>query len=258
MMDRVVSLAPSATSIIQALGVDDRLVGATDHGDHDAPTVGGWLQPDLDRVDQLDPDLVVTTDGLQSTVVEQLTDRGYDPLHLSPRTLPDVYRSIERLGAVLAVEETADAVAADMRSELTRLRETSAGGTRPVVYCEEWSEPPMAAGNWVPELVEIAGGAYPFRAPGERSATVDRATVERHRPEHVIVHVCGRSETVDREDVLDRDWEIPAIEQGNIWVVDDRLLNQPAPTLVEGARTLRNCIQGIAPRRSESTPATEP
>ncbi|SNR40346.1 helical backbone metal receptor [Halorubrum vacuolatum] len=243
---RVVSLAPSATATLNALDAADLLVGITHHcttgsgagAAHDTePTaVGGWITPDLDRVAELDPDLVCTSDGLQADIAADCRERGWRVSHAEPTTLADVLDRFADLAGTIG----RDAAGATLVADATRRLETVAaavdGSTapRPVVYCEEWSDPPMAAGNWVPDAVRAAGGRYPFVEAGERSREVDPSTVEAADPDHVVLHVCGHGDRVDPATVNERGWAIDA----PVHVLDDSLLNQPSPALIDGIERL--------------------
>jgi iron complex transport system substrate-binding protein len=239
---RVVSLAPSVTATLDVMGAADRLVGATTHCDVDRPVVGGWLTPDYDRVADRDPDLVCTCDALQADVRDELRDRGHRVRHFDPATLPDVVETFEALGAAVGRPDAGEALADRARERLARVRARvpDARADRPVVYCEEWSDPPMAAGNWVPEAVETAGGRYPFVAPGERSRRVDADEVPDADPDHVVLHVCGRGTRADAAAVRDR-WDVTA----PVHVVDDSLLNQPSPALIRGVERLAELLHGV-------------
>jgi iron complex transport system substrate-binding protein len=239
-IERVVSLAPSATETLHALGASDRLVGVTHHCEDDAPAVGGWLNPDYEAVAECDPDLVLTADDLQADIAADFRERGHEVVHAAPATLDEVVESFADVGGAVGHPDEGEALARRARNRLDRVDRVvpDVDAERPVVYCEEWSEPPMAAGNWVPEAVEAAGGRYPFVSPGERSREVSVAEVETADPEHVVLHVCGHGDRTDPETVTERDWNLPAIERGNVHVLDDSLLNQPSPRLVEGIETL--------------------
>lgn len=240
--ERVVSLAPSATETLQALGATDLLVGATHHCEVDVPPVGGWLNPDYDAVADRNPDLVLTADGLQADIADDLRARGHEVFHAAPDTLDEVLASFSDLGAAVGLADEGRALSERARNRLDRVQRLVDDSHVPVVYCEEWSDPPMAAGNWVPDAVEVAGGRYPFVAPGERSREVSLAEVEAAAPEYVVLHVCGHGEGADPETVIQRDWSLPAIERGNVHVVDDSMLNQPSPRLVEGVETLASIL----------------
>ncbi|MYL18032.1 ABC transporter substrate-binding protein [Halorubrum terrestre] len=243
---RVVSLAPSATATVAALGGADRLVGVTAHCDladepnagsahgEESPTVvGGWLNPDLDRVVELDPDVVLTSDALQSDLADACREHGLDVAHREPATLDDAVDGFAARGRDVGRPEAGERLAADARGRLDRVADAVADRPRPTVYCEEWSDPPMAAGNWVPDAVCAAGGRYPFVDAGERSREVDPAAVERADPDRVVVHVCGHGDRVDPATVGERDWV-----DAPVHVIDDSLLNQPSPALLEGVERL--------------------
>jgi len=240
MPSRIVSLAPSATATLAALGVDDRIVGVTAHCDLDRPVVGGWLNPDYAELAELSPDLVCTSDGLQGEIRDELRDRGYDVFHHEPSRLDDVLAGFESLAEAAGCPAAGVDLRADAERRLAAVDEQvdhalAAGDRqRPVVYCEEWSEPPMAAGNWVPDAVAAAGGRYPFVDPGERSQEVDEATVTEADPDHAVLHICGTGDQVPTSRLTDRGWNLGA----SVHVVDDSLLNQPSPRLVDGIELL--------------------
>ena len=242
---RVVSLAPSATATVTALGAAELLVGVTHHcdrsadigsahGDESPTAVGGWLNPDLDRVADLDPDVVLTSDGLQSDLAEDCRERGFDVRHRAPATLDEAVETFAARGADVGRPAAGERLAADSRRRLDDVASAVEARPRPTVYCEEWSDPPMAAGNWVPDAVRAAGGRYPFVDPGERSREVDLDEVAAADPDHVVVHVCGHGDRIDPATVASRDWAVDA----PVHVIDDSLLNQPSPALLDGVERL--------------------
>jgi len=240
-----VSLAPSATATLRALGAGDRLVATTDHCPGSAESVGGWLSPDLEQVAALDPDTVLTADPLQSELRDRLRARGFEVVHTEPRTLGDVYDAVETLAGAVGEPERGVRLATHMRERVDAVRD-AVPDERPVVYCEEWPDPPMAAGNWVPDAVRAAGGSYPFLDPGERSREVSGEAVVDAAPEHAVLHYCGEGDDSEPEQFRER-WEIDP----ETHVFHDDLLNQPSPKLVEGIEALAAAIHGIeTPERS--------
>lgn len=244
---RLVSLAPSATATLAAMDAGDGLVGATFHCDLDAvdtvaepERVGGWLNPDYDRVAALDPDLVLTSDPLQRETRDQLEDRGLPVYHREPGTLEDAIEGFANLGEMVGKTDAGEALAADSRERLEQVEAAVADEPTPTVYCEEWSDPPMVAGNWVPEAVEAAGGEYPFVEPGARSREVSAEEVDAANPDHVVLHLCGHGETVDPETFRERGWAPDAA----VHVVDDATLNQPSPLLLDGIERLATVFHG--------------
>ncbi|XVH30624.1 cobalamin-binding protein [Haloferacaceae archaeon DSL9] len=231
---RIASLAPSATATLVALGAAAQLVGVTAQCELDRPVVGGWLNPDLDRLEAMDPDLVCTSDPLQAEIAAELRAAGHRVHHSEPATLAEILETFRELGTVAGRPNSGDRLVSTTRERLDAVDARVADRPRPVVYCEEWSDPPMVAGNWVPDAVRAAGGRYPFVESGARSREVDREAVERADPEHAVLHICGFGERVDPSRIADRDWAIdPAVH-----VVDDSLLNQPSPRLIDGVEEL--------------------
>ncbi|MFB6195852.1 MAG: helical backbone metal receptor [Haloplanus sp.] len=243
---RIVSLAPAATATLRELGATDRLVGITtpcrrelDDRDADPAVLGGWLTPDLDRLESLDPDLVCTGDALQADVRDAIRDRGLTVHHADARTLDDAIEGFAALGRAVGRPDAGERLATRCRERLDRLRDrVPAADPRPTVYCEEWGDPPMAAGNWVPEVIAAVGGEYPFVDPGERSRVVTREDVEAAAPDHVVLHHCGQGASADPATVTDRGWNVDAA----VHVVDDALLNQPSPNLIAGAERLADLL----------------
>lgn len=249
MPQRVVSLAPSATETMRYFDVQDRLVATTDHCDGPEPTVGGWLTPDVDTVAAMEPDLLLTSDPLQRDLVDELRADGYSVTHCEPRTLPDVFATMQTIGDVLEIPERAERHVATLRDRLERVQAAVGEQGRPTVYCEEWGEPPMAAGNWVPDAVDAAGGHYPFLDPGERSREVSPDRVAAAAPDHVILHHCGAGPHGDPAVLEERDW---SLQGATVTVLDDSLLNQPSPKLIEGIERLAKILH--PPCMLDSTP----
>lgn len=240
----LVSLAPSNTEIIYSLGLQDRLEATTSLCDYpeearEKKSIGGWTSGiDFEKIREMEPDIVVTSDSLQDKAVEQL--EGLEVLHLTPQTLEEVYRSIEKMGERLDAEEEAEEIVEEMREGLEDIEVEG----NPRVYCEEWMDPPMASGNWIPGLINKIEGKS-FLEEGERSREFDLEDLKKFDPEYIFLNVCGAGENIDTKEVMERpEWrDITAVEKGNVFVIDDALLNRPGPRLVEGARKMAEFIE---------------
>lgn len=243
--DRIVSLAPSNTEILYELGAGERVVGRTALCDHPPaartlPVVGGWTNPDVEAVREHDPDLVLASDALQDGAVERCRGVGMRVKQVTPTTLTGVCNSIKQIGEWTGAEEAAFRCVERMNDRLRDL--PSLGDAR--VYTEEWADPPMAGGNWIPGLLE-ALGCEPFLDPGERSRAVEAGAVQAFDPEHIVLHYCGYGASPDPDRLAERDgWgDLRAVRAGNVHVVDDALLNRPGPRLVEGAERLSSLLE---------------
>ncbi|KAB1189128.1 MULTISPECIES: helical backbone metal receptor [Haloferax] len=235
---RVVSLAPSATAILDAAGLASRIVGTTVHSPLERPTVGGWLNPDFERIAALDPDVLCTCDDLQAEIADEARARGFDVCHVEPATLDEVFETFPVICAVAGDERAGTTLAEDCRDHIDRVAAAVGDRPRPTVYCEEWADPPMAAGNWVPDVVRAAGGSYPFLDAGERSREITAETVAAADPDFVVLHPCGKGERGDPEAFETRQWDVDAA----VHAVDDSLLNQPSPALLGGVDRLARCF----------------
>lgn len=228
---RIVSLLPSTTEILFAVGAGDDVVGVTFECDHPAEardrtivsstSMPAGLSPveidayvaaavargeDLYRLDAgalagLDADLVVTQDlcavcAVDVTVVDDaLAHLGCtaDVLTFDPHTVSEVLESIVTLGSAVGRGPAAEELVADLRARLDVVRRQVAArtGPRPRVVVLEWTDPPYAPGHWIPEMVELAGGDCVLGAAGEKSTRVPWAAVEGARPDVVVVAPCG-------------------------------------------------------------------
>ncbi len=241
---KIVSLAPSNTEIIYILGLQDCLEATTSICDYpeearEKKSIGGWTSGiDFEKIREMEPDIVVTSDSLQNKAVKQL--EGLEVLHLTPQTLEEVYRSIEKMGESFSRDAKAEKVTEEMREGLEDIEVEG----NPRVYCEEWMDPPMASGNWIPGLVKRIGGEY-FLEEGERSREFDLEDLKKFDPEYIFLNVCGAGENIDTSEVLERpEWQdITAVKEGNVFAIDDALLNRPGPRLVEGARKMSELIE---------------
>lgn len=223
------SLLPSTTEILFAIGAGEDVVGVTFECDFppearerrivstsampdgltpaeiDAYVVGAVARGEdlyhlaADALAELDADLVVTQDLCAvcavdvSVVDDALSYLGCraDVLTIDPHTLDEVFASIEVLGRATGREAEATALVAAQRDRLEAVRARVAGRERPRVMLLEWTDPPYAPGHWVPEMVEAAGGDCLLGKPGARSERVLWESVHEARPDVVVVAPCG-------------------------------------------------------------------
>lgn len=246
---RILSLAPSNTEILYALGLDSRIVGVTRYCDYppsarEKPQAGGWLDIRMDKVAELKPDLILTSTFVQDKVKEKLESEGYEVFHVDPITLEDVLQSIIGVGIKVEAEENASALVKKMRADISAVEErTKSFRLKPKIYAEEWHKPPTVCGNWIPDLLEAAGAAG-LCEKGIHSRAVGNDEVINFNPDIIIVTWCGFGERAKLQWVVERKgWnEIKAVKENNIHVVDDSLLNRPGPRLVEGLKMLEKIV----------------
>lgn len=253
MAKEIISLSPSFSTTLDALGYTDNLIGVTKHDailDKNGKlieSVGGWLTPDLDRIDELEPDVVLTTDQLQRNICSELRERGHEVFHKEPETINETKQTIRELGERIDEEDKTEKLLKQMNRRFQDVYNYVTGQqSTPVVYCEEWANPPMAGGNWVPEVVINAGGQYPFCDPAERSREVSKDEVVEAGPELIVIHHCGTGNESAPETVNNR-WNMDV----NSIVLDDSLMNQPSPNLVFAVERLAEELHDYNPPKQE-------
>lgn len=221
---------------------------------------------DADLLAALRPDLIVTQAQCDVCAVSLASVQGVVAarpelshtrvLALNPRSLGEVFADIEQIGAAAGASEASRAYADALRARVEAVRATvrqEPCSPRPRVAVIEWVEPLMAAGNWTPELVEIAGGDYGLATAGH-SPYVSWDEIVAFAPEALVIAPCGfdlaRSELEAERLTRLPGWrQLPAVAQKNASVIDgDAYLNRPGPRLVESLELLHALIHHqIAP-----------
>jgi iron complex transport system substrate-binding protein len=228
---RIVSLLPSATETICALGLEDQLVGVTHECDYprsvlDLPKVTRTLIPadassveidhrvrerlessralyslDMEALDELRPDLIVTQALCDVCAVAEDEVRAAacalpgrpDVINLEPMTLTEVFAAIRQVATATGTSRRADDVIERLTARVLAVEARSAGLDRPRVALLEWIDPPFSCGHWSPELVRLAGGMEGLGREGQPSRTLSWEEVLRWRPEVVLIACCGFS-----------------------------------------------------------------
>ena len=276
---RLVSLLPSATEIVYALGLGDDLVGVTFECDEPPAArsektivVGGrdtrGMTPrEIDSYVRaqlaagadlytlharalagLRPDLILTQDlcrvcALPSGHVDEAL--GYlgcqaDVLSLDPHSLGEVLRSILEVGRRTGVPDRAARLVDDLRARLTRVSAAVAGRRRPRIAVVEWVDPPFTAGHWIPDLVSAAGGQPVAAQPGVPSVATSWAAIAAAAPELVVVAPCGYHLPGAIEQARSAARALPGLP---VWAIDaDGIVVRPGPRLVDGVEAIASIV----------------
>jgi iron complex transport system substrate-binding protein len=236
---RVVSLVPSVTEVILAIGAEDRLVGRTDYDVGSAlaalPSVGGGLGPNLEALAALEPDLVIRFGGDSDRVTpERLDDLGVAHLAVRPDRIDDLWTILDQVGAVLALGQRTDSLRRLLADGLDRIALEVAGRPPVRVAYLMGGSPPWTAGEgtYIDELITLAGGTNVLADVGGLYGAVSPEVVAT-RPVDVILLADGAD--IDRR-LLD----------GRTVRTLSEVVQLPGPRIVEAAREVVRAVHGEA------------
>ncbi len=288
MSHRIVTLLPSATEIVCALGFESELVGRSHECDF-PPSVkrlpaltepkfnpeGSSAEIDarvktivrealsVYRVDaaklgELRPDAIVTQSQCEVCAVNQAdvdaavaewTGTRPKVVSLAPYSLADVFTDMQRVAAALGAPERGDKLVHDLQIRVDEVREVATAlRNKPTVACIEWIEPMMAAGNWMPQLVQIAGGTNLFGKAGEHSPWMKFEELAAADPEVIVIAPCGFGIPRASEELhllqKQNGWkQIRAVREGRVFLADgNQYFNRPGPRIVESLQILAELI----------------
>jgi iron complex transport system substrate-binding protein len=285
---RIISLIASATEIVAALGFEDQLVGRSHECDYpptvehlpacsrpridvrgtsreidervksvvrDALSV---YEVDVEQLDRLAPTLIVTQTQCEvcavslqdvETAVCRMVGSRPRIISLEPNSLVDVWTDIRRVAEALGAQTRAELLIERLQLQLAELEARTGPLTkRPTIACIEWIDPLMAAGNWVPELVDIAGGVNLFGDAGRHSPWMTWDDLVSRDPDVIAIMPCGFDIERSRSEmpVLTSRPEWPrlkAVRAGRVYLTDgNQYFNRPGPRLVESAEILAELL----------------
>lgn len=288
MTNRIVSLIPSATEILAVLGLTDQIVGRSHECDyppqvshlpvctqpkfnpegssleiHDRvtnllQTALSVYQVKVDVLEQLKPTHILTQAQCEVCAVSlgdvekaaaTLIHSHPQLISLQPNLLTDVWDDIQRVATVLGVESEPVVTELQLRVKACEEKVQSLPmSTRPTVACIEWTEPLMAAGNWIPELVTLAGGQSAFGVVGQHSPWLKWDELTSADPSIIIIMPCGfdLQRTRQEADQLSRhpNWSsLSAVKTGKVYVTDgNSYFNRPGPRLVDSLEILAEIL----------------
>jgi iron complex transport system substrate-binding protein len=258
---RIVCLTEETTETLYLLGEDWRIVGISGftvrppRARREKPRVSAFTSAKIDRILELEPDLVLGFSDLQADIAAQLIRQGIDVHVFNQRSVAEILRVIRTVGGLIGCEAKAAALAAELERGLAEIRSAATGLTRrPRVYFEEWDSPQISAIRWVSELIGIAGGDDVFpelsRQPlGRDRIIADPHEVPRRAPDLIFGSWCGKK--FSPRSVAARDgWaDVPAVRDGQLHEVKSSIILQPGPAaLTDGVRELHRAITAWASR----------
>ncbi len=281
---RIVSLLPSATEIVAALGLGPYLVGRSHECDFPESVAAlpacsrakvntgagsgaidtevksllekglSLYEIDLARLKELKPTHIITQAQCEVCAVTvnevEQAAQGLLPsqpkvISLAPKRFADLWADMAQVAQAFNAFEEAKPVIKEFKLRCVAVIEKAClVKTRPKVACIEWLEPLMAAGNWVPEMVELAGGVSLFGEAGKHSPWINWSVVQEHDPEIILVMPCGFDLERTRAEVnaliKQPHWnDLQAVKNGKVFMIDgNSYFNRPGPRLVDSLEML--------------------
>jgi iron complex transport system substrate-binding protein len=256
--ERIVSLAPSNTEILFALGAGDRVVGVTDYCNYppevvekkkmgEVQTVGGYSTVNIERVLALNPDLVVASYGNGLDTIETLRNLGLNVIAFDPKNITDVMRDIILIGVATGNYEKAKEVVEEMATRIEAVKLNVSGKEKVRVAHIIWHDPIWVSGKntFVNEVIELAGGENVFDFDGWKIVSVEDLIAA--NPDVILVSSgsgMGGGRDVVYEWVIqdERLKTIKAVKNGRVYIVDADIISRPSYRLVEAVEIIAKML----------------
>ena len=251
---RIISLAPSNTEIMFALGLQDRLVAVTDYCDYppeakDKPSVGGFNTPNIEEIIALSPDLILATSIHEKRVIPQLEAKGMTVFTLTAKTLDKTLAAITLVGKVTRKGEEASRLVAEMEERIKVIIDKTDSlrrEQRPRVFYLTWHDPLMTSGpgTLLDELIQKTGGMNIFpEITGSKS--VDLEILVARDPQVMIAGIgmgSGEDQSFHYLETESRLQNTEARKNGRIYGIDMDLSGRAGPRIVDGLEQFARCI----------------
>jgi iron complex transport system substrate-binding protein len=287
-VQKIISLLPAATEIVCALGLEDSLIGRSHECDFPAsvkllPVCSDANIPDnlgsaaidqkvkellydalsiytvnREKIKELAPDVVITQAQCEVCAVslkeveealENYLDKEARIISLQPNQLSDVFEDIRKVASALNVTQSGERLIEDLTERVDIIRhKLKFIDTKPTVACIEWLEPLMVSGNWVPEMVSIAGGTSILAEAGKHSPFVKWEDIQQSDPDIILVMPCGFSveRTMKEIDLLLQRpgfAELKAVKNNRLYIADgNQYFNRSGPRIVDSIEILAEII----------------
>ncbi|GIU13882.1 cobalamin-binding protein [Shewanella sp. MBTL60-007] len=240
---RIVALSPHSVEMLYAIGAGESIVATTDHADFPEaalaiPRIGGYYGIQIERVLELEPDLVVVWgSGNKAEDIERIKELGFRVFDSNPQTLEAVADELESLGELTGHQVQAAKVAADYREKLKQLRIDNAAKSEVSVFYQLWSTPLMtvAKNSWIQQIIAVCHGDNVFVDAASDYPQVSLETVVLKQPEVIL-------QSQDEGNIVGVNWskwaEIPAVKNGHIYQLNADLLHRAAPRALLGVEEL--------------------
>lgn len=253
--ERIVSLAPSNTEILAALGLLDRLAGVTDVCDYppevkNIPRIGGYSSISTEKVAAARPDLVVASDITPQETVNRLRELGLSVVVVSPHTIADMIRDIGMIGTLTGAEDRAEDLAGNLSARLAAIAAEGTGSRRPAIAHVVWNDPLYVSGSDTlqDDVIGRAGGINAFAGKaGWGTVTLEEFLMK--NPDIIVVSGGGGMDNGSRDVILEDFMENPhyaslsAVKNHRVYAVDADVISRAGPRIVDAAEQVAAIVR---------------
>lgn len=254
---RIVCMTEETTETLYLLGEQDRIVGISGftvrppEARKEKPKVSAFTSAKIDKILELEPDLVLGFSDLQADIAAELIRKGVEVHVFNHRSVEEILNMMVQLASLVGRGEDMLQWVADWEDKAATIRANLPPETeRPKVYFEEWDDPLISGIRWVSELIELAGGRDTFsdnakESLGKNRIIADPMEVVRREPDIIIASWCGKKFRPEKV-AARRGWDdVPAVRDKQIFEIKSALILQPGPAaLTDGLSELRRIIGG--------------
>ncbi len=247
---RIIALSPHGVEMLFAIGAGESILATTDYADYpaaakDIPRIGGYYGIQIERVIELNPDLVIVwQSGNKQGDINQLRDLGFSLFNSDPKNLADVATDLEALGKLTGHQAQAQQVATDYRQQLAQIRLKNQAKPAVKVFYQLWSTPLMtvAKGSWIQHLIEVCHGENVFYDAASEYPQISIENVLLTGAEVIL-------QSQDEGNVLGINWadwpELPAVKNHHIYQFDADLLHRATPRAIQGVNAVCGALDKV-------------
>jgi iron complex transport system substrate-binding protein len=248
---RIISLSPSITEILFSLGLEERIIGVSNHSDFPPraltkPRVGSYIKPSVERTISLNPDLILATAaGNPRGFVERMERLGFPVYTVFPKDFDGILRSISHIARVTGREQRGAIVTREMMQRKEKIIQLTSGRNKPKVFLQIGTAPivTVGKGSFADDLISLAGG---LNIAGGESLKYPRYSIEEvlvKAPDVIIITSMDPKEDSQK---LAEEWNrwktIPAVKQKRVSVIDSDLVDLPSPRIIDGLEAIAGIL----------------
>jgi cobalamin transport system substrate-binding protein len=248
---RIISLAPNITEILFAIGAGDRVVGVSEFSNYpnaarSLPKVGTYIKPNLERIIELSPDIVIATaDGEKEKEVKKLQSLGIGVYVINPTDFSGIIATVREIGTLVAADVKAEEVAQEMEKKIDEVKERVSGLKVVKVLLTFSMEPiiTMSSGTFQDDMIRIAGGTNIAAGVKVRYPRFSVEEIIVRAPEVIVVTSMSPGDDLKKANELwSRFGTIPAVKSGRIYMINSDIVDRPAPRIIDGLYELARLL----------------